>query len=113
MPDKVLARPHTLLVLSFAQLQKLAINVHYDKAFTFDMDFLRLVDTLHVFSQQFKSALIVKHLETIFVAYEGQVSTTKLSDEMPIWRVKTAAHAAVWTLQNPTKIFAALTSSLV
>ena len=113
MPDKVLARPKTILVLSFAQLQKLAINIHYDKAFTFDMDFLRLVDTLHHFSKRYKAALIVKHLDTIFVAHEGQISTTKLSEELHIWRVKTAAIASVWALQNPAKIFAAITSSLI
>jgi hypothetical protein len=112
-PNTLLNRPQTLLVLSFAQLQKLAINIHFDQAFTFDMDFLNLIDMLHNFSLRYKTGLIVKHLESLFVAYDGQVSSTKLSSEMPVWRVKTAAHAAVWQLQNPTKIFAALTTSLI
>ena len=112
-PEAILNRQQTLLVISFAQLQKLAISVHFNRAFTFDMDFLRLVETLHEFSLRHKSAIIVKHLETIFVAYGGNVSTTKLSDDMPVWRVKTAAHAAVWQLQNPSKIYEALTSSLI
>jgi hypothetical protein len=100
-------------VISFAQLQKMAINVRFDKTFTFDMDFLHLIDTLHDFSRRYSAAIIVKHLESIFVAYAGQISSTKLDKDMPVWRVKTAAHAAVWQLQNPAKIFEALTSSLL
>jgi hypothetical protein len=112
-PLTLLDRQQTLLVLSFAQLQKLATNARFHKAFTFDMDFLRLIDMLHDFSLRHKAAFIVKHLESIFVAYGGQVSSTKLMTDLPLWRVKTAAHAAVWQLQNPTKIFAALTTSLL
>jgi hypothetical protein len=112
-PATVLNRQRTVLVISFAQLQKLAINVRFDKAFTFDMDFLRLIDILHDFSLRYNAAIIVKHLESIFVAYAGQISSTKLDNDMPVWRVKTAAHAAVWQLQNPAKIFEALTSSML
>jgi NAD(P)H-hydrate repair Nnr-like enzyme with NAD(P)H-hydrate dehydratase domain len=113
MPLALLNREHTLLVPSFAQLQKLATNARFEKAFTFDMDFLRLIETLHEFSLRYKAAIIVKHLEAILVAYGGQVSSTKLEQDMPVWRVKTAAHAAVWQLQNPSKIFAALTTSVL
>ena len=112
-PATVLNRQATTLVISFAQLQKLAMNVRFDKAFTFDMDFLHLIDTLHDFSLGFGAAIVVKHLESIFVAYAGQISSTKLNEDMPVWRVKTAAHAAVWQLQNPNKTFEALTSSLL
>lgn len=112
-PQSVLDRQQTTLVLSFAQLQKLAANARFPKAFTFDMDFLRLVDYLHEFSMQHAAALIVKHLDTIFVALDGQVSSTKLTADLPLWRVKIASHAAVWRLQNPNQAFGALTSSLV
>jgi hypothetical protein len=112
-PAVLLDRPDTLLVISFAQLQKLAIHAHFSSAFTFDMNFLRLVDMLHEFSQKHTASIIVKRTETMFVAVNGQVSTTKLDEEIEVWRVKTAAHAAVWWLQNPTKPFEATTTSLV
>ena len=112
-PEGLLGREETLLVLSFAQLQKVAANARFTKAFTFDMDFLHLVEALHEFTQKHQANLIVKHLETIFVASGEQVSTTKLAEDLEIWRVRTAAHAAVWWLQNPTKPFEALTTSLV
>lgn len=111
-PLTVLSRPETLLVISFAQLQKLAVNAKFTTAFTFDMDFLRLIDALHEFTLMHKAPVITKHLDTFFVAVNGQVSSTKLAEEMPIWRVKTAAHAAVWWLQNPTKPLEALTTSV-
>jgi len=112
-PATLLARPDTLLVLSFAQLQKIAVSARFTSAFTFDMDFLRLVESLHEFTANSPVALVVKHLETIFVAVGGQVSTTKLTEDVEIWRVRTAAHASVWWLQNPSKILEAVTTSLV
>lgn len=112
MPEKLLGRTNSLLVLSFAQLQKLATKARFPKAITFEMDFLRLVDILNEFTKRHQTAIITKHLQTIFVAVNGQVSTTKLDQDVEFWRVKTAAHAGVWWLQNPAKPFEALTTSL-
>jgi len=109
----ILDRADTTLVLSFAQLQKLAVGSHFAQAFQFGMDFLRLLDALHEFTTRHQAAIITKHLETIFVAVKGQVSTTKLVEDKESWRVTTAARAAVWWLQNPAQSFRALTSALV
>lgn len=111
-PRLVVQRPSTTLVLSFSQLQKLATNLRLPKAFTFDMDLLNLVDLLHTVSRQSSLAIIAKHLDNTFVAVQGQVSSTKLTKDTPIWRLKTAAHAAVWQLQNPTKSFEALSNAV-
>ncbi|HEX4774952.1 MAG TPA: hypothetical protein VH234_05545 [Candidatus Saccharimonadales bacterium] len=111
-PPNLLSRENSLLVASFAQLQKMAAGAGFITAFTFDMSLLRLVEALHGFSQKHPAAIIVKHLDIIFVAVNGQVSTTKLKEDQEIWRVKAAAHAAVWWLQNPTKPFEALTTAL-
>ncbi len=112
-PTSVLARKDTLLVISFAQLQKLGSNARFPKAFTFDMDFLRMIELLHEFTTQHQAHIIVKHLETIFVAVNGQISTTKLINEQKVWRVRTAAHAATWWLQNPARPLEAQSTSLV
>jgi hypothetical protein len=111
-PQAVLQRPNTLLVASFAQLQKIATRVHFPTAFTFSMDLLRLIELLHEFTTRYDVWLITKHLDTICVAGQGQVSTTKVSEQITTWRVTSAAHAATWWLQTPSKPFAAMTSAV-
>lgn len=112
-PRLILDRADTLLVISFAQLQKLAVEANYPLAFTFDMDLLHLIDQLHEFSLHYSLAIIVRHLDNIVVAINGEVSTTKLAPEQLVWRLQTAARASVWWLQQPTKGFAALSTAVI
>jgi hypothetical protein len=111
--EQVVGRPNTTLVLSFAQLQKLATNAKFTSAFTFDMDFLRLIDALHEFTAKHKLNIVVKHLQNIFVAVKGEVSSTKLDEDIKIWRVTTASKTAVWWLQNSSTPFEALTTAII
>jgi ADP-dependent NAD(P)H-hydrate dehydratase / NAD(P)H-hydrate epimerase len=109
----VLSRPNTLLVLSFAQLQKLAIHAKFTIAFTFDMDLIRLVEALHMFTTEHSMYIVTKHLDTILVAVNGRVSSTNLPNRLEVWQAETAAHASVWWLQHTAKPFEAITSSLL
>ena len=113
-PAMVLGRPNTLLVLTIAQLQKLFSGTNQPVAITFGMDLLHLVDALHIFTSTYPIFIMVKHLNQVVVAVDGQISTTPIEgpEDAP-WRVKTATHAAVWWLQNPAKAFKALTTSLL
>ncbi len=111
-PDLVRHRPDTLLVLSVAQLQKLAVKAGFTQAFTFDMDLLRFVDTLYAFTAIYPVHIIVKHLDTLHVASNGKVITTKVSGGADVWRVRVAAHAAVWWLQNPEKVLEGLATAV-
>lgn len=112
-PKSVLRRPNTMLVLSLSQLQRLAIAASFPKAVTFNMDLLHLAEWLHEFTVSYSLYIIVKHHDHIVIAANGQVSSTRLDPDPSIWRVKTAAHAAVWWLQNPSKPFEALTTAIV
>jgi len=112
-PHTILGRESTLLVLSLAQLQRLGIAARAPKPIAFGMDLLHITEWLHEFTLAHRPFIIVKHLDTMFVAANGQVSTTRLAANLPIWRVATAAAASVWWLQNPSKPFEALTTSLV
>ncbi len=112
-PLLVQSRPNTLLVLSFGQLQKLATGLKFASAFTSDMDLLRAVDALHELTEAYPFAVITRHLDTLLVAIDGQVSTTPCKTDERVWRLKKAASASVWWLQNPSKAFEALTTSLI
>jgi len=112
-PQTLLNRPETTLVISFAQLQQIATNGRFSQPITYTMDMLQLVDALHNFTNESSVSIIVRHLDSVFVAVDGRVSSTKTDAEEKIWRAKTAAHASVWQLQNPAKPFEALTTSLV
>lgn len=112
-PQPLLARPGTTFVISFAQLQQLGIHARFATPFTFDMGLLHLIEALHDLTQHHAAHIVTKHLQTILVAVNGQVSTTKLGQDKDVWRVATAAQTAVWWLQNPDQAFQALSSALV
>lgn len=111
-PDSILGRADTLLVMSFAQAQKLFVNAKFKTPITFDMDLLHLVAVLHDFTLTHNVHIILKHRDVILAASGGKVSSTKLSTNKEIWRVDTAATAAVWWLQHPTDAFKALTTAI-
>ncbi len=111
--ENVLDRHDTLLVTSFAQLQKLLINTRHKTPLTFDMGLLRLVAVLHDFTSIHTAHIIVKYHDVMLVASAGKVSTTKLTTDKEIWRVDTAAAATVWWLQHRDKPFEALTTAIV
>lgn len=109
----VLERPNTTMVISTAQAQKLAVEAKLTLAITAGMDLMHFVEALHDITTKHPINIVTKFHETMCVASGGQVSTTKLTTDLPIWRVKTATHAAVWQLQNPSRVFEALTTSIV
>lgn len=109
--QKVLARAETTLVLSIAQLQKLCINAQFQTPIKFSMTMPQLVAVLHELTLQYPAYVITNHNNVICVAARGEVSTTPV-EESETWRVVTAARAATWWIQNPSKPFEALTTSL-
>jgi ADP-dependent NAD(P)H-hydrate dehydratase / NAD(P)H-hydrate epimerase len=112
LPQPALERPNTTLSLSFAQLQRLATAARFERALTFSMDLLRFVEWLHYFTERHAPFIIVKHLDQLFVAVNGEVSTTKLTKDLPVWRLKVGTHAAVWWMQHSQKPFEALTTAV-
>jgi hypothetical protein len=109
----LLDRAETTLVIGFGQLQKLATNSGFSIAFTSSMGLLRFVEAFHDFSRSHPCNIIVKVGQNIIVAKAGKISSTPIDEDRKIWRVETAANAAVWWLQNPENTFKALTTSLV
>ena len=110
----IINRSNTTLVMTIAQFQKLATNAKFATPITFSMGLMQLVEALHSFTIEHPIHIIVKHLDTILVAVNGTVSTTKTDKDLEdSWRVATAARASVWWIQNQTKPFEALTTGIL
>lgn len=106
-------RPKTLLIVSFAQLQKLFQSVYYPKVLTFSMQLTNLVEALHKFTITYPVSIAVLHRDTFIVAHEGIVTTTPWDNPMMIWRGNVAAKAATYWLWSPTKPLEATTTAIV
>jgi ADP-dependent NAD(P)H-hydrate dehydratase / NAD(P)H-hydrate epimerase len=106
-------RPDTLLVVSFAQLQKLFQSVYYPKILTFSMQLTSLVEALHKFTITYPTAIAVLHKDYLLVAKEGEVTSTEWQNPMAIWRGTVATKAAVYWLWNPGSPLKAVTTSLI
>jgi ADP-dependent NAD(P)H-hydrate dehydratase / NAD(P)H-hydrate epimerase len=110
-PQLIANRQNTCVVLSISQLQRLFTALKSPRHIALGMGLPRLVDALNDFSQTHPFHIVTKHLENIVVAVNGHISTTKLAEDKELWRVSTAAHSAVWWLQNPTKPFEAISTA--
>lgn len=106
-------RPDTLLVVSFAQLQKLFQSVYYPRILTFSMQLTSLVETLHKFTITYPVGIMVLHKEQLVIARDGQVVTMAWPNPMAIWRGSVAARATVYWLWHRGKLLEAVTTSLL
>lgn len=105
-------RPQTVLVASFAQLQKLFQAVYYPKVLTFSMQLTNLVEAIHKFTITYPVTIVVLHKEQLVIASDGEVVTQIWTNPMMIWRGSVAARAASYLLWSPTKPLAAIASSI-
>ena len=106
-------RPDTLLIMSFAQLQKLFQFVYYPKVLTFNMQLTSLIEALHKFTITYPVAISVLFQDQLIVAASGAVTSTPWQNPMAIWRGSVAAKAAVYWLWTPKKTLESVTSSLL
>lgn len=111
-PD-LLQQKNTVLVATFAQLQKLFQAVYYPRTLLFSMQLSNVVEALHKFTVTYPATVVVFHQNQLIVAKDGQVSTTPWENPMLIWRGSVAAKSAVYAMQFPNQFFQALTSSLI
>jgi ADP-dependent NAD(P)H-hydrate dehydratase / NAD(P)H-hydrate epimerase len=109
----IVERENTLLIVSFAQLQKLFQSVYYPKILTFSMQLTSLVEALHKFTITYPVTITVLHKDYILVAGGGEVTSTQWENPMAIWRGTVATRAAAYWLWNPRLLLKAVTASLV
>ncbi len=108
-PSLLVDRPNTLLVMSFAQLQKVVAGVYYPKILTFNMQLLQLVEILHKFTITYPCTIMTLHKETLILAHGGKVVSQEWKESMAIWRGSVATRAACYWLwsDDPLKASAA------
>lgn len=111
-PGLLVERPNTLLVASFAQVQKMFQGVYYPKMLTFNMQLLQLVEALHKFTITYPCTIMTLHNETIVIASSGNVVTQKWDEPMAIWRGSVATQAANYWLWNDTKTIESISASI-
>jgi NAD(P)H-hydrate repair Nnr-like enzyme with NAD(P)H-hydrate dehydratase domain len=105
----LLDRADTLVVGSFAQIQKLLSHSEHPLAITYDMQLSTLVELLSELTKQHPAHIVTKFHDYFVVACGGNVSTTQDSREGEVWRLDMTARAIVNLLHFPAKPFAALT----
>jgi len=109
----LIERPDTLLIASFAQLQKLFQAVYYPKVLTFSMQLTQLIEALHKFTISYPVTIAVLHKDFLVVAHDGQVVSTAWTNPMAIWRGDVASKVAAYWLWNPTKPLEAAATAIV
>lgn len=111
--ELLVERPKTVLVASFAQLQKLFQSVYYPKVLTFSMQLTNLVEAVHKFTITYPVTIVVLHQDHLVIAHNGEVVSQKWDNPMMIWRGSVAAKAAAYWLWSPTKPLEAIASSIL
>ncbi len=111
-PQSVVQRPETLLVVSLGQLQKLGVQLKLPYAFGSTLGLAELAERLHDLSTTFQPYIITRLHGSYVAAVNGTVCSSPADPTQKTWRTATAATAATWWLQNPTKPFGALATSL-
>lgn len=112
-PNLVIERSGTLIVASFAQVQKLFQGVYYPKVLTFSMQLLQIVEALHKFTITYPCTVVTLHRDNIVIAHGGQVVTQDFTEPMRIWRGETATRMASYWLWNGSRPLAAASSSII
>lgn len=108
----IVERPETLLVVSFAQVQKLFQLVYYPKVLTFSMQLSGLVEALHKFTITYPCTIMTLHKDTLIIAHDGEVITQTWQEPMAIWRGTVATRAACYQLWNRAQPLAATATSV-
>lgn len=109
--QKLVDRQNTVLVVSFAQLQKIFQSVYYPKILSFSMQLLQLVEALHKFTITYPITIVTFHHSKLVVASGGDIITQDFDQPMAIWRGITATKAASYLLWNRSKPLEAIATS--
>jgi len=111
--QNIIDRKDTLLVLSFAQIQKLFQYVYYPKVLTFNMQLTNFIEALHKFTITYPVNILVLFKDNLIVASGGEIVTSSVDNPITIWKGLTATRATAYWIWNPEKPLESIASSLI
>lgn len=103
---KLLKRPQTLVCVTMKQLQQMVIELKFDKPVTSAISRQQLAEILHEISSIYPATLLLETDQVIWVASGGKVVDCKNLNY-------SSTKATIWAIQQPTKHFEALVSSVL
>lgn len=113
----LLQRPHTYLVASMLQLQKIFRTIYYPKMILLTQPLLPALTTLHKFTLTYPTTIVTFQQDQIIVAAQGKVSTTHIIDTnytpLTLWSGQLAANLTALNLYNPGQPYAATTAAIL
>lgn len=108
--EAVLNRPKTTLILSVAQLQKLARAIYYPRVITFSQGIRQIAETLHKFTITYGATVVLFHDDNLFVANGGDVVSQNFAAPTRVWNGEVPTVAAVWQVWQADPLKAIATS---
>ena len=111
--NEIVIRDNVVLVLSFAQLQKIFQTVYFPIVLIHSIQTIKLVEALHKFTIANGATLAVFHDDTFVVASKGQVMSTPFGRPTELWQGKTPAKIACWSIWNHVKPIEAIACALL
>lgn len=109
-PKELFSRNNTILVASQTSLQKLLIQFDLKKPITSKSSSATLAEVLHKVTSDYPIYLVMQSREFTWAAATGQVSATKIKSTKSLTQL--AAQTSVWSVQNPSQLFKALTTAV-
>lgn len=115
--SSLVMRPHTTLVASLAQLQKLFRAIYYPKMLLLTAPLMSVVEALHKFTLSYPVTLLTLHEGQILTAAGGEVVSTPLGDTdyspLGLWNGELATRVAAYQIFCPRQELAATTAAIL
>ncbi len=103
-------RENTVLVVTFDEFQKFGISLELKTPITSDSGIPVLAAILYELTATYPISLTILHGSAIWTARTGNVAITNKKSMKPFGQQ--AAGIAVWSIQNPNKLFEAITTAV-
>lgn len=107
--SELIERPRTVLSITITDLQKLGIAIGLERPVTSTIGNVELAQILKELSSVYPAAFAVIKDASIWTCLNGEVALTKNSESKSA--VEFAAQSAVWSIQNPAKLYEAFTTA--